>query len=124
MTKKITKKEMFEIIKNELAGNSDVVEFCDKEIAALARKAAKAKEKAAEKKAQGDALKDTVYSLLTNELQTISDITGQIEGEDVTVAKVSYRLTALTKAGAAVKEEVSIETPEGKKVKRAAYKLV
>lgn len=120
---KMTKKEMFEMIKVALADQATVVDFCDKEIAALDRKAAKAKERAAEKKAEGDELTAVIESVLTDELATIADITAQIEGPDVTVHKVSYRLGQLAKNGKAVKEEVSIGGGDGVKARRVvAYK--
>jgi hypothetical protein len=120
---KMTKKEMFEMIKVALADQATVVDFCDKEIAALDRKAAKAKERAAEKKAEGDELTAVIESVLTDELATIADITAQIEGPDVTVHKVSYRLGQLAKNGKAVKEEVSVGGGDGAKARRVvAYK--
>lgn len=123
MAKKVTKKEMFTEIKTVLADRADIVEFCEKEIAALDRKAEKAKERAAKKRSEGDELKDIVKSVLTSELQTTADIMEQIEGEEVTIGKISYRLNALVKEGVAWKEDVTIETSEGKKVKRKAYAL-
>ena len=124
MAKKVTKKEMFATIKDILADRPEIVEFCDKEIAALDRKAEKAKERAAKKRAEGDELKDVVKSVLTADFQTTADIAEQIDGEDVTVGKITYRLNALVKDGVAQKEDVVIETSEGKKVKRKAYALV
>jgi hypothetical protein len=50
-------------------------------------------------------------------------VTDRIEGEDVTVAKVGYRLTALVKAGAAVKEDLVVEGEDGKSKKVAGYRL-
>ena len=92
--KKITKREMFEII---AAGTSseDIKEFCEKEIAALDARYAKAKERAAKKKAEGDALKDLVESVLTPQFQCIADIAAKINDENITVSKIIYRLTAL-----------------------------
>ena len=118
METKVTKKEMFEMIKAALAENKDVVDFCDKEIASLDRKAAKAKERAAEKKAEGDELTAVVESVLTNELTTIADITAKIDGPDVTVHKVSYRLGQLAKNGKAVKAEISVGGGDGVKARR------
>ena len=57
---------------------------------------------------------------LTNELQTIDAIVAQIEGEEITKAKITARLTSLVKNGIAEKEDVKDE--EGRKLK--AYKLV
>ena len=124
MSKKVTKKEMYAFIADALSDNEAVVEFCEHEIDALNKKAEKAKERAAKKKAEGDELKDVIAAVLTDELQTIADVVAQIEGEDITVGKVSYRLNALVKEGKAVKEDVVIETPEGKKVKRKGYAVV
>ena len=122
--KKVTKKENYEMLL-EIVENSnseikaELVEFITKQIESIDAKAAKAKEKAAEKRAEGDELRAAVKSVLTDELQTAEMILGQIEGEELTKAKITARLTQLIKAGEAVKEEV--KTEEGKKV--MAYKL-
>ena len=122
MSNKVTKKEKYAIIAEAMADNAMIVEFCENEIAALERKAEKAKERAAKKKAEGDELKNVVASILTSEFQTISDVAEQIEGEDITVGKISYRLNALVKEGIAVKEDVTVEV-NGKNSKRKAYAL-
>lgn len=121
--KKITKRERYEEIKTLLADNADIVAFCDNEIALLDGKAAKAKERAAAKKAEADELEVAVANVLTDELQTIADITDQITDiEDVTIAKVTYRLRKLVENGTAVKEEISVEV-NGKKSKKMGYSL-
>ena len=130
-TVKITKRERYESIKAliEAVGavegfdTDGIVAFCDKEIAALATRAEKAKERAAEKRAEGDELQAAVLAALTDELASRQDVTDRIEGEDVTVAKVGYRLTALVKAGAAVKEDLIVEGEDGKSKKIAGYRL-
>ena len=115
---KMTKTQMFEMIKELLADNADVVEFCDAQIEALANKAAKAKAKAAEKRAAGDELYATVVACLTAEGQTREDILAQVEGEDLSVAKIGARLTQAIKNGVAVKESIKVE---GKN--KTTYKL-
>lgn len=130
MTQKLTKKDKLTAIIATLKGEStdiavaDLVAYCENEIELLDKKAAKAKETAAKKKAESDELTDVIASLLTDELQTTADITAQIDDEDVTVHKVSYRLTQLTKAEKAIKEEVSIPGKDGAKARKiAAYRL-
>lgn len=131
MDNKITKRTVYEALKAAAAdGNlhiedfnadltdTDVVDFCDKEIAALDKKAAKAKEVAAKKRVEGDALTDAVRAVLTAEPQLIADITAQIEGDDVTVAKVQNRLTNLAKNGEAVKSEVTVPGVDGGKTRK------
>ena len=120
--KKITKRDRFEEIKALLADNADIVEFCDNEIALLDGKAEKAKVRNAKKKAEGDALLTAVADVLTEDFQTIADITGKIDGDDVTNAKVQARLKKLVDSGVAVKEQISVEV-DGKKTKKMGYAL-
>lgn len=99
--------------------------FGEHEIQLLDKKADKAKATAKAKNAATDALTDAVAAVLNDELQTIADVTAQIEGEDVTTSKVQYRLNALVKAGQAEKEEVTLPAAEGKKARKVmAYRLV
>lgn len=119
MENKITKVEIYGMIKEACADNDVIVNFCDKEIAALGAKAEKAKVRAAAKKVEGDELRATVASVLTNEPMIAEDILAAIpEVEGLTKAKVIARLTQLVKAGEAVKSEVTVD---GKK--RMAYSL-
>ena len=109
MEKKMTKMEMFELIKSELSDNAEVVAFCDTQITLLVNKSEKAKAKAAEKKAAGDELYAAVVAVLGAEPMTREDVLGAIEGEDLTLAKVGARLTQAVKNGVAVKATVKIE---------------
>ena len=123
METKVTKREMFEVIKAMVSGDNfdtEVTEdmiaaFCDKEIAALDAKAAKAKENAAKKKAEGDALTDAVLAALSEDFEPIADILARVDAEDATLGKVSYRLNQLSKAGKAEKATLEIPGGEGKK---------
>lgn len=119
MDKKLTKKDYYEILKGIVTGSNvekgeDLIAFIDKQIEQLDNKAIKAKEKAAEKKAEGDELRAIVLSVLTPDFQTIEDIVAQIEGEDITKAKIVARLTQLVKNGEAKKEQT--KNAENKKV--------
>ena len=128
---KLTKKQMFEGMiayfngENVEIENEAFIEFCQDQIADLDKKAAKAKERAAAKKAEGDELTDLVHSVLTDEYQTIADITVVVAETvpDVSASKVTARLTKLFNAGAIEKEQISIEDSEGKKRKCMAYRL-
>ena len=133
MEKKITKREMFEAIKAGFTTGSwtvdgtEVAEFCENEIALLDKKAAKAKERQAEKKAAGDELTDAVKAALTDEFTVIADIAAKVAetyGEDATIARVTYRLTQLVKNGEAENGDVKIAASEGQKARTIkAYKL-
>lgn len=130
---KITKREMFEAIKEtfetgECKFDAEVVKaFCDKEIAALDSKAAKAKERAAAKKAEADVLMTQVEDALTGEFATIADIAAAVAevNADATVSKVTYRLTKLVEAGVAEKTDITIPGGEGVKARKVkAFRAV
>ncbi len=121
---KVTKKDWYAQIRAVVEASDNeqkegILGFIDHEVELLEAKAAKAAERAASKKADGDELRNAVQAVLTDELQTIDVITAQIDGEDVTKAKVTARLTQLVKAGVAAKDMV--KTEDGRKV--TAYKL-
>ena len=103
-----------------------LIAFAENEIALLDKKAVKAKERAAQKRAEGDELTDAVRAVMSTEtFEPIAEIAARIEGEDVTVAKVTYRLTQLVKAGEAEKEQITVPGGEGQKARKImAYKLI
>ena len=134
MEKKITKREMFEAIKagcttgEWTVSDTEVAEFCENEIALLDKKAAKAKERQAEKKAAGDELTDAVKAALTDEFATRADIAAIVAdtfGEDATIAKVGYRLTQLVNAGVAEATDIKIPATETSKTRTIkGYRLL
>ena len=115
-TTKVTKKDYFEALKAMVDGvdtvgeypAADVIDFIDKQIAQIENKAAKAKERAAAKRAEGDELRATIKGVLTDEFQTADDITKAIGDEDITKAKVVARLSQLVAVGEAVKEPAKV----------------
>lgn len=120
---KMTKKDWFEVLKGIVEASDyenvdGAVEFIDAQVALLDAKAEKAKERAAQKRAESDELKAVVASILTNDFQTADEITAQVEGEDITKQKIVSRLTALVKEGVAVKEETKVDSK-----KKMTYKL-
>lgn len=144
MNDKVTKRQMFEALINFANGNemsyvdektNETVEitdevlktFAEHEIDLLDKKAAKAKENAAKRKKE-DPLYAVVKDALTAEFRTIADITEDILAagyEDVTVAKVTYRLSKLVEAGEAEKTPVKIGGGDKGKARTVqAYKAV
>ena len=123
---KITKREMFEAIKETFETGSckydaeTVIAFCDKEIDSLDTKAAKAKERAAAKKAEADELMKTVEAALTEDYQTIAAIAAVVAetDPDATISKVTYRLTKLVEADIAEKTDVTVPATEGSKARK------
>lgn len=122
---KITKRDMFMAVResaeagiisfsNEELTVDALIEWCDKEIATLDRKAETAKAKAAEKKAAGDVLRERVYEVLGSEPMTIAEVTEAIGDEEVSTNKVAYRLNALVELGMAEKNDAKVSGSDGK----------
>lgn len=126
MEKKVTKKDILTAIATLISEDAsvqvgevtvtgeDVIDYVNKTIEQLENKANKARERAAEKKIEGDQLRDAVAAVLTNEYQPIDTITSAIDMEDVTKSKVTARLTQLVRAGLAKKEQIKVG--DGRKV--------
>ena len=136
MKKTYSKREMYELIKalvdaDVISGEltetgiteADVAQFCVDELELLDKKAAKAKERVAAKKAEADELTELIKSLLTDEWQTTTEIAAQIEDEDVSQSKITARMTKLINAGIAIKEQVSVTGANGKATKKMSYRL-
>ena len=124
---KLTERKIFTAIAEGTLEDLDVdavVAWAEKKIAQLDKKAAKAKETAAAKKAEGDALSEVIYEATTSEFEPIADIASRIEGEDITVSRVAYRLNAMSKEGKLEKGEISIKSDDNKTRKLVAYKRV
>lgn len=97
--------------------------WAEKNIAQLDKRNESARARTEKKRAEGDALTETVYEALTDEFETIADIAARIDAEDVSVSKVQYRVAQLAKAGRAEKGTVTISGSEGTKARvLVAYK--
>lgn len=126
MEKKMTKREVLEMIKNYINGEVDltdemateIVNYVDTTITQLENKAVKANERAKQRRAESDEIRAMVHGLLTDELQTVDEICAQVEDESITKSKVIPRLSQLAKDGLAVKDEIKTEAGN-----RVAYKL-
>ena len=110
----MTKREALMGIKDMIVtqGAADeYVEFIDGEIAKLDARAEKERIKREEKKAEGDELKDVIYAIIkeAKEPMTVDEVLGQIEGDDITRGKVTYRAGVLVKEGLVNKVEVKID---------------
>ena len=134
-TVKVTKKDYYNnIIQAMQTGEVsidpvDIVAFCENEIAMLDRKAEKAKERAAAKKADGDALTAAVKAALTDEFAVTADIAMKVaeavgDELEVSIHKVQYRLTQLAKNNEAEVTDMKIEPESGKVRTLKAYKAI
>ena len=126
--KKTTKKEHFAMLRTmletEMANHpqcDELMEFIDKEIAALDKKAADAKARA------NDELKDRIFALLIeDDFMTTPEIIAALGDEGLSTQKVGARLTKLKEAGLVEKEEVKRPDPsnDGKMKKLVGYRKI
>ena len=69
---------------------NDVIAFCEHEIELLDKKTAKAKERAAAKRAEGDELTEQIYNVLyDDEFMTIPEIVKALGDESVSAQRAS-----------------------------------
>ena len=102
--------------------SEELFNFATNEKAQLEKKNVAARKRAADK-AAADELLNAVASVLTDEFQTIAEVTDCIDGADVTTAKIQYRLNSLVKAGEAEKQEMQVTGADGKKRIVMGYRL-
>ena len=91
--KKITKKDMFALIKERVADNEDMVAFIDHEIELLNKKANGSRKPTA-KQIENDALKNDVLAVLSAEGKTVSQI---IASDEKFAGMSNQKMTALLK---------------------------
>lgn len=138
-TKKITKKAMYATVLDILADAEGrgfalpegmdfgaLSDFVNHEIELLDKKAESAAKRAADKKIQGDALRDRIRDVLTSDFKTIAEIVSALGDPDVSAQMVTARLTQLINLELVEKDSVSVPaiTDSGKARKVTAYRLV
>lgn len=101
--------------------NAEFVEYAENELAKIAKKNAKSKERAAEKRAIGDELQADVLAVITDAPQTRDDILVALNDEsgELTVHKIQAKLNNLVEAGQVSK--CKVKTEDGKT--KTAYTL-
>lgn len=104
----MTQFEIYNTIKSAMSDNAEVVEFCDKQLAAIERKRAKDAEKSAEKQA----FLDEIYAALKSfdEQAATSKAVAMHMGEEVSSRKVAANMRFLVEDGRAEKVAVNSKT--------------
>lgn len=120
---KYTKVDALNEIKEAMADNANVVAYCDNELALIDKKNAKARERAAAKRAEGDELQGEVFAAITDAPQTRDDILAVVVeatgNDELTVGKIQSKLNNLVEAGKI--EKCKVKTEDGKQ--KTAYTL-
>ena len=109
-----TKRNALEVIESVFKANdfefgNEVLEYVEKEFAALDHKNAKAKERAAQRRANGDALRGALKDMVGENPITVRELVNAINEDsetEVTTSMVVARMTQLVKAGEVAKVQV------------------
>ena len=134
-TSKITKRTVLETIIAAVdagdlyldsyeASSEDIKAYALNEIELLDKRAVKAKERAASKKAEADELLEAVYEAMSEDFEPIADVFARIEGEDLSAAKVGAKMRKLVEAGRAEKGEIKVKPEGGKTRTLVAYRKI
>ena len=129
---KVTKKDVLAVVAKLAEGmapaeigdvvvtEADVLDYVEKTITQIDNKNAKARERAAKAKAEGDALVKAIEAVLTEEPKTVAEILDEVGVEDATTAKIVARVGKLVRDGFA--ERTEVKAADGRKLK--AYSLI
>ena len=110
----MTNREKFDVIAEVFAtvdreDRDEILEFVEKQKAAIDHKNAIAKKKAAEKRAEGDALRAKVEAIITDEPKTVNDILAELGDETLTPAKVVARTKQLVAEGKVTRDYIKAD---------------
>ena len=114
---KITEREIYNSIINGTADAEVLVEFATKKLAQLDKRNASAAKRAAAKRAEGDALTEEVFAVLTGEpmsREQVAVIYNENAENELTAAKIGARLIALVNDGRVAREKVKVTGEDGK----------
>lgn len=117
MEKKVTKREMYELIKTKLANDNEIVEFCDHEIELLDRKKSNGKAKVNEKL---DANVELVYNALVEVGEKVT-ATELIAKTDLSALANDVGVVTTQKVSAYLNKLVAVDRVEKITEKKKTY---
>lgn len=120
MANKITEREIYNSILNGTVDQAVLCDFAEKKLAQLDKRNASAQRRAAAKRAEGNAITEDIFGILSAERMTREQV-AQAYGSELSVAKVGSRLNQLVEAGRVQKETIKVANAEGKMVNKVAY---
>ena len=120
MANKITEREIYNSILNGTVDQAVLCDFAEKKLAQLDKRNASAQRRAAAKRAEGNAITEDIFGILSAERMTREQV-AQAYGSELSVAKVGSRLNQLVEAGRVQKETIKVANAEGRMVNKVAY---
>ena len=116
MANRLTERDIYNAMINGTIDPDVMAEFAEKKLAQLDKRNATAQKRAAAKRAETDALLETVYGVLGDEPMDRTEIANVLaeQGVETTLGKITSRLSALVKEGRANKAKAKVEGEDGK----------
>ena len=125
MASRLTERDIYNAMINNTIDPDVMAEFAEKKLAQLDKRNATAQKRAAAKRAETDALLETVYGVLSDEPMDRTEIANVLaeQGIETTLGKITSRLSALVKEGRANKAKAKVEGEDGKSKEITVYTL-
>ena len=123
-TVKITERDILNSIINGTADPDVLVEYATKRIGQLDKRNASAKARNERKRAEGDAITEGVFAVLTGEPMTRAQVTvayNEANGTELSEAKIGARLNILFKDERVQKENVKVTGADGRASTKVGY---
>ena len=120
MKNTITERELYTQMINGTISQESLVAFAEKKLAQLDKRNVSAQRRAAVKRAEGNAITEDIFGILSAERMTREQV-AQAYGSELSVAKVGSRLNQLVEAGRVQKETIKVANAEGKMTNKVAY---
>lgn len=123
---RVTEREILNMMIDGTIDPETMAEYATKKLAQIDKRNESAKKRAAKKRAEGDALTEEIYNVLSEDPMSRQDVLEVLQETypDLTVGKVSYRLVQLAKEGRIIKQEATIAGDNAKNRRVAIYTKV
>lgn len=121
---KVTEREVYTAMIDGTIDAETMREFAEKKLAQLDKRNASAKARNERKRAEGDAITEGVFAVLTGEPMTRAQVTvayNEANGSGLSEAKIGARLNILFKDERVQKENVKVTGADGKASTKVGY---
>ena len=120
---RVTEREILNAMIDGTIDPTVMAEYATKKLAQMDKRNATAKVRMAKKRAENDFLMEEVFNVLSEDPMSRQDVLEVLQNAypDLTIGKVSYRLTQLAKEGRIIKQEATIASGESKNKRIIVY---
>lgn len=120
---RVTEREILNAMIDGTIDPTVMAEYATKKLAQMNKRNATAKVRMAKKRAENDFLMEEVFNVLSEDPMSRQDVLEVLQNAypDLTIGRVSYRLTQLAKEGRIIKQEATIASGDSKNKRVIVY---